>query len=124
MSSITFIEPEKLIRYLRTSEAAAYIWSDSEDFAIISDMYQLKIKVITTKGSSDKNPTENWIYPDVKLKKYAELRNVELNNMTLIHEDDMHFNLVVSKDSNLATMGSLSHRFNVGPITKKKMYQI
>ena len=39
--------------------------------------------------------------------------------MTLIHEDDMHFNLVVSKDSNLATMGSLSHRFNVGPIAKK-----
>ena len=36
--------------------------------------------------------------------------------MTLLHENDMHFNLVVAKNSNLATMGSLSFRFNIATI--------
>ena len=31
---------------------------------------------------------------------------------------DSHFNLVVSGDSDLATLGSLSYRFNIGPIIK------
>ena len=35
--------------------------------------------------------------------------------MVLFHEDDCHFNLVVSKNSDLARLGSLSYRFNVGP---------
>ena len=31
---------------------------------------------------------------------------------------DSHFNLDVSGDSDLATLGSLSYRFNIGPIIK------
>ena len=94
------------------------MWSDSEDLAIIADMYQINIKVITTKGRSDKNPTVNSITPDVKLKKFSDFKNVELNDMTLLHYNDVHFNLIVSKDNDLATMGSLSHRFSVGALSK------
>ena len=36
--------------------------------------------------------------------------------MVLFHENDNHFNLIVSEESDLATLGSLSYRFNVGPI--------
>ena len=36
--------------------------------------------------------------------------------MILIHKDEMHFNLVVKKNSKLATQGSLSFRHNIGPI--------
>ena len=36
--------------------------------------------------------------------------------MVLLHEDDSHYNLVISKDSDLAKLGSLSYRFNVGPL--------
>ena len=113
---VSFTEPLELIKYLKTSEEAAFMWSDSEDLAIISDMYQIKIKVITTRGLKDENPTENWIYPDVKLKKVSEFSDVEINDMTLLHENDCHFNLVISKESDLAKKGSLSYRFNVGPL--------
>ena len=76
----------------------------------------MKLKIITTKGHDDKNPTVNWIYPDTELGKFAELKDVKLNDMILLHEDDNHFNLIVNNRSDLAVMGSLSYRFNVGPM--------
>ena len=112
-----YTDPEKLIEFLQSDEAA-YMWTDSEDLSIIADMYQVKIKVITTKGRADKNPTVNWITPDVGLKKFAQLKGVELGVMTLLHEDNIHFNLVIDKKSDLAILGSLSYRFNVGPTNK------
>ena len=94
------------------------MWTNSEDLSIIADIYQVKIKVITTKGRNDKNPTVNWISPDVGLQKYSQLQGVDLGEMTLLHEDEVHFNLVIDKKSDLAVLGSLSNRFNVGPLTK------
>ena len=98
------------------SEEASYMWSDSEDLAIIADMYQIKIKVITSKGAGDKNPTENWILPAAELRQFAELKDVDLKDLILFHEDECHFDLIINKNHDLATMGSLSYRFNVGPI--------
>ena len=62
------------------------------------------------------NPTVNWFHPDKDFKQFAELKNVEQNDMVLLHEDDSHYNLIVSKESDLAKQGSLSYRFNVGPL--------
>ena len=36
--------------------------------------------------------------------------------MVLFHENYCHFNLVVNRESDLATLGSLSYRFNIGPL--------
>ena len=116
---IRFTDPEKLINYLKHSEEAAYIWSDSEDLSIIADIYQIKIKVITTKGENDKNPIVNWIFPEESLKVYSDFTKADINDMTLLHENDIHFNLVISKNSDLAKLGSLSYRFNVGPLLKR-----
>ena len=97
------------------------MWSDNEDLVVIADMYQVKIKVITTKGSSDKNPTTSWIHPDEKLEKFAELsKKVDLNDMVLLHENDTHFNLFISKNSDLARLGSLCYRFDAGPIRENE----
>ena len=112
---VFFDNPEKLIDFLTKSQDAELMWCDSEDLAIISDLYQIKIKVITSKGENDKNPTVNWIHPDKTMKEFAELKKVDLGEMVLFHENDCHFNLIISKDSDLATMGSLSHRFKIGP---------
>ena len=70
---VSFTDPEKLIDYLENSEEAVYMWTDSEDLAVVSDMYQVKIKIITTEGENDKNPTVNWISPDKELKEQAGL---------------------------------------------------
>lgn len=115
---ISFKDPKKLLKFLKCSSDAEYMWTDSEDLAIIADMYQVQIKVITVKGCNDVDPTVNWIYPDVEMKEFAELKNVELDTMVLLHEDDSHFNLIISGKSDLAQLGSLSYRFNVGPTIK------
>ena len=62
-----FEDPEELLKFLKYSKEAAYMWTDSEDLAIICDMYQVRIKVITMKGVTDKSPTVNLIYPDAKM---------------------------------------------------------
>ena len=74
----------------------------------------VKIKVINTKGESDKNPMVYWIHPDEDMKPFAELQNVEILDMVLLHENDSHFNLIVSEDSDLAKDGSLSFNSNMG----------
>ena len=114
---VSFSDPKELIKYLENSEESGYMWTDSEDLSIIADMYQVKIKVITTKGEGDENPIVNLIVPDDDMKEYAELQNVDLGEMVLIHENDTHFNLIVPEDSELATVGSLSYRANIGPLT-------
>ena len=121
--TVEFTNQEDLIHYLTTSDEAMYMWTDSEDLAVIADMYQIHIKIITTKGLDDKNPTVNWVKPDKSLEEYAEIKNVEIREMTLLHENDSHFNLVVAKSSNLATMGSLSHRFNMIPFEENNFHE-
>ena len=76
-------------------------------------MYQFRIKVITTKGPSDNNVSVSWFYPDSSVEQFAELKQVELGEMTLLNEENSHFNL--NKNSDMACLGSLSFRFNIGP---------
>ena len=114
-TEVEFTDPEKLINFLKNDPNAINTWSDSEDLVVISDMYQMRIKIITTKGPTDSNPTVNWIHPDPSLKEFAEL-DVEIKDMTLLHEDDQHFNLVISGDSDIARLGSLSQRENASDI--------
>ena len=117
-SQVMFTDPNELLKYLENSLEAGYMWTDCEDLIVISDMYQVTIKVITTKGLNDMSPRVNIIKPDEEMKKFAEIKNVEMEEMVLLHENDSHFNLVVSGDSELATLGSLSFRTNIGPMTK------
>ena len=88
---------------------------------------QFRIKIITMKGPSDNNVSVTLIYPDVSLEQFAELKKVELGEMTLLHEDNSHFNLVINKNSDLACLGSLSFRFNIGPFMqpgeKQRIYK-
>ena len=117
---VKYTDPEELFKYLLSDdEKTIYMWSDSVDMTIIADMYQINIKTITIKSSSDSNPTVNWVHADKNMEKFAELKNVEQDNLVLLHEDESHFNLIVAQDSDLARLGSLSYRFNVGPMINK-----
>ena len=83
--TVKFTNSDKLLEYLKTDENGAYMWSDSEDLTVIADMYQIRIKVVTTKGNNDKNPTVNWIHPEKNLEQHAELKDVQLDDMVLLH---------------------------------------
>ena len=54
------------------------------------------------------------------MKQFAEVKDVNHDDMVLFHQNDCHFNLVVSSKSDLATLGNLSHRFNIGPFLETK----
>ena len=79
---VKFTDPTELIKFLKNSHDAAFMWTDSEDLKVLADMYQVRIKVITTKGPDDKSVTVNWIYPDESMKEFSELKNVVLNDIT------------------------------------------
>ena len=111
---IKFTDPTELTKFLKDSHDAAFMWTDSEDLKVLADMYQVRIKVITTKGLDDKSVTVNWIYPDESMKEFSELKNVELKDITLLHQNDGHFNLIVNKHSNIAVDGSVTQRLLSG----------
>ena len=69
---VSFTDPQELCRYLSKSEESMYMWTDSEDLAVLSDMYQIKIQIITNRGPN-KEPTINWIYPDTDMAKHASM---------------------------------------------------
>ena len=100
-------EEKKFLQFLRTQKAA-FLWSDSEDLHVMSNLYQMRIKVITVKGPQDPHPQVNWIEPDPELNAFKLLPEGNVHDMTLLHYDDLHYNLVIAKDDHIAKFGVLS----------------
>ena len=113
------MDPEELFKYLVNADEADFMWTDCDDLIVVADMYQVKIKVITTKGENDRNPSVNWIIPDEEMKEFAELKNIEIDDIVLLHETDVHYNLIVAGDSELAKVGSLSFMTNFAPLVEQ-----
>ena len=116
---ISFTNTEKLFEFLLNPESE-YMWSDGIELVLLADMYQVNIKIITMKGIADQNPNVNWVHPDKEMEAFAELKNVEQDDLVLLHEAETHFNLVISRDSDLAKQGCLSYRFNFGSTEKSE----
>ena len=100
-------EEEKFRQFLRTKRAA-FLWTDSEDLHVMANMYQMQIRVITTKGPQDSHPTVNMVGPDSELNNFKLLPEGAVSDMTLLHYDELHYNLVISKDDDIAKFGTLS----------------
>ena len=56
-------EEIKFLEFLR-SEESAYLWSDSEDLHVMSNLYQMNIKIIRIPSETNESPSVNWIGPD------------------------------------------------------------
>ena len=104
-------EEEQFCQFLR-SKNSAFLWTDSEDLQLMSNLYQMRIKVITTKSDDDFNPAVNWIGPDQEMNEYKLLPEGIVPEMALIYYDEVHYNLVISKDSVLAKVGTLYKQMN------------
>ena len=102
-------EEDRFCSFLRSKESA-FLWSDSEDLQLMSNLYQMKIRIITTKGEHDLSPTVNWIGPDPELNDFKFLPEGIVPDMTLIHYDEVHYNLVIKEDSNIVKYGTVSQQ--------------
>ena len=100
-------ETENLIKFLRTDKAAS-MWMEFEDLEAMANLYQIMIKVITINSDNDENPKVNTIGPDPALNTSKLLPGGSVSDLTLLHYDDLHFNLIIDEDSDLATIGILS----------------
>ena len=84
-------EEVQFCQFLRSAEAA-FLWSDSEDLQLMSNLYQMRIKVITTSGETDSNPLVNWIGPDQDMDAFKLLPEGKVPEMILLHYDEQHYN--------------------------------
>ena len=111
---VSFYDNEALYSFLKNKKDATYIWSDSEDLLAICNMYQTKIKVISKSINNNKSSSQVfWIYPDPLLEQQAIVGPGKIPVITLLHMRDIHFDLIIHKDSRLATEGSVSYRTNL-----------
>ena len=102
-------EEEKFIQFLKTDKAR-FLWSDTEELQVIANLYQVKIKVIKTEGDDYLNPVVLWIYPAEEMKTSRLIPEGCVSDMVLINYSDRHYNLVISKDHDIARYGVLSER--------------
>ena len=102
-------EESEFLKYLRTDKAS-YLWSDSEDLQVMCNLYQMQIKVITIKSDTDEHPSVNFVGPDQTLDAFKLLPAGNVPEMTLLHYSQQHYNLIVSKDSDLVIQGTLSQQ--------------
>ena len=89
-----------LLDFLSNDERATYLWSDYEELHAISNLYQIKIKVISL-ASPDSIPVVNMIGPEPELAPFANLPAGVVPDMVLLHSNNSHFDLVVHKESRL-----------------------
>ena len=100
--SVRFDNSEEYLQYLRSNEAQL-LWSDAEELIAIANLYQIDIRVITTRGPEDPEPTMATIGPDkdLEIKEFAMLQPGVVPTMTLLHTSDSHFDLVIPKDARI-----------------------
>ena len=72
-------EEDRFLQFLRSNEAC-YLWSDSEDLQIMSNLYQMRIKVISIKSDNDDHTYHT--YPAYLLS--PKLREIEKNKVKTI----------------------------------------
>ena len=98
---VNFKTPEEYIKFLQENEKAEVLWTDSEDLLAMANLYQINVKVISIKSNDDTNPNVNHLGPSPELQPYAMLPPGVVPNMTLLHFGNVHYDLILSKNSRL-----------------------
>ena len=103
-----FNNKTEYLNFLKENSESGWLWMDHVDFQAVSNSYQISIHILTTDVANVPEPGARWthISPDTRLRSYC-LVPEGLPDMWLRHVDNHHFELIVKKDSVLATNGSI-----------------
>ena len=100
---VEFETAQEYLDFLRRNpHDAKFLWSDTEELVAISNLYQIDINIIETKGINDQKPSMNTIKADAKLAIFSILPKGKVPNMTVVHTGNNHYDLIVSKISRIA----------------------
>ena len=86
---------EELFEFFLNSDEGAYMWRGHEDIVALSNMYQVKITVITIRGVDDDEPSVNVIEPNQELLESCEVSAGQVPEMILLNEENSHYDLIV-----------------------------
>ena len=99
---------EELFEYLMNSEEGAFMWRGEEDFTVLCSLYKFNIKIITLNGESE--PSISYVEPNPVLMRFSDFPEGKVPDMMILHQKDVHYDLIVHKDSLLATEGGLDYQ--------------
>ena len=102
-------EDEKIfLKFLKSDENSGLIWMDHIGLQVVSNMYQISVHILTTGVIGTEEPQARWTHlvPDTRLSDFSTIVK-GLPDMYLIHSDEIHFDLLIRKDSELALEGSV-----------------
>ena len=119
-NSITCESEKDLLNFFSTSNDGAYMWRGHEDFAVISNTYQLKIKIITIQSDDDDMPSVTVIEPNPKFEKCSEVQAGKIPDMTVLHHFNSHYSLIVPSNCWLAQNGGLDYQRKLSENKKNK----
>ena len=105
---IPFQTESEYLKFLKDDKRSGWLWMDHGDLQAVSNSYQINIHILTSNVAGMEEPKARWTHltPDARLKSFCKIP-AGLPDMWLFHVDDHHFDLIVEKDSMLATNGSI-----------------
>ena len=107
------IDTDEELQSFYLSDESLKCYSNSQvDFAVVASLFNMNIGVFTY-GLDDLPPRWSWTSPDPLLTEYSTTTKPCLDSIPdalLYHSDNVHYELLVSKTSTLATQGNVTSR--------------
>ena len=105
---VIFENEIEYLEFLKKDSKSGRLWMDHADLQAMSNYYQIVIHILTTSVENMVEPRARWTHlePDPDMKNFSPVPQ-GLPDMWLMHVDNIHFDLIVHKNSLLATEGSL-----------------
>ena len=81
---------------------------DHHDLQVVSNMYQISVYILTVGVVGMKEPGARWthVLPDRRLQLFSTEQSGRAD-MWLMHEDNIHFDLIITKESLLTKDANL-----------------
>ena len=79
---------------------------DHQDLQVVANIYQMNVHILTTGVRGNEAPSARWTHlvPDERLKQFSTM---QMPDMWLFHQDNIHYDLIIPKNSILATQGCI-----------------
>ena len=118
-----FMDEEEFLNFIKNDPTSGWMWMDHIDLQVVANSYQMKIHILTTNIDGMEEPKARWtqLVPDERLKEFKNVNGSSVD-MFLMHCSDVHYDLIIHKNSILATEGDINERkIRKGKISESKV---
>ena len=103
---VTFETEKEYIDFLKNDSSSGFLWMDHQGLQIVSNAYQMKIHILTVGLGGMSQSRWTHLVPDQRLESFNKKdKNIMVDDLWLLHQDDVHFDIMIKKDSVLAKGG-------------------